>query len=275
MEIGSENEQAAVIGGGRLAWSLVPQLQAAGIEVVQLIGRADEGGQPSARVRALAQRYAIPVLSTGVESLIQEVSWIWLAVSDQAIAAVAEALPQGQATVIHASGSVGIEALQSCGPRVGVIYPLQIFTPATPTPFDSLPLFVEGTAQTRKRLLDLAGRLSPQVHELDSAGRLRLHLGAVWMCNFPNYLYQVAQALLPAQPGLDLSVYAPLVRAHIDKVFREHPEHTQTGPAVRGDHNTLAQHLDLLRPHPEWAALYQTLSLLINPQAFSPSEPKS
>jgi hypothetical protein len=37
----------------------------------------------------------------------------------------------------------------------------------------------------------------------------------------------------------------------------------QTGPARRGDYNTMKKHLEILREDPQWKLLYQTMSDII------------
>ena len=38
------------------------------------------------------------------------------------------------------------------------------------------------------------------------------------------------------------------------------PEGSQSGPAVRGDEETMKKHLELLKGHPEWEKLYTFVS---------------
>ena len=104
---------------------------------------------------------------------------------------------------------------------------------------------------------------------LDSAQRLRLHLGAVWASNFTNHLLGVAQTLL-AEAGLPFDLLHPLVRETIDKALAAQPSAfaVQTGPAVRHDAPTLATHQAALAAHPAWQSLYAAISASI--QAAAP-----
>ncbi|RMG25730.1 MAG: DUF2520 domain-containing protein [Bacteroidetes bacterium] len=249
-------QKVSVIGAGRLAWSLIPNLQRAGLEVVQLISRS------AAALEEFEAAWNIPHTSTRAAGLLPEAAAVWLAVPDQAIAGVAAALPPTDALLIHSSGSTSLAALQ--GRPGGVIYPLQIFTRQRVTDFRSLPLFIEASGGVSAALHALARRLSPTVYPLDTARRLKLHLGAVLACNFSNLMFRLAAEQLP--PNLDFGVYEALLREHIDNVFALQPAHTQTGPAIRGDLNTIHKHLELLKENPQLQQLYLQLSRMINPE---------
>jgi predicted short-subunit dehydrogenase-like oxidoreductase (DUF2520 family) len=106
----------------------------------------------------------------------------------------------------------------------------------------------------------LAESISSSVQVLDSSQRLKLHLGAVLVSNFPNYLYRLAAELVP-EAGI--AAYESLIRGHIEKVFALGPQNTQTGPAIRGDLNTLYQHLEILQDDPKRREMYWLLSELI------------
>lgn len=250
-----------VIGTGKLAWNLIPALLQRGISVSGVAGRQQEG---LARFEAA---YHIPVFDLAwVQTRTWEDTLVVLAVSDGAIAGVATALAPALgpgSMVVHASGSVPLAALAPLGAdRTGVLYAMQIFTFDSLADFSDLPVFIEGADGVLERLRPLAERLSSRVQVLDSASRARLHLGAVLVCNFPNYLYALAASLVP-EAGM--GAYDALVYEHVRKVFALGPENTQTGPAIRGDRATVQRHMNMLAEHPEAQQLYRLLSEAINP----------
>jgi len=267
--------RVALIGAGKLAWSLIPALQEAGAEIVQLISRDAARGQHD------REAYGIPVGGTRPAELLPDLDLVLLTVSDASIPEVVGQLAGrlSPATVLaHCSGSVPLSALSGTGAQSGVFYPLQLFTRAARTPLQGVPFFLEGNPGALELLQPLATAVSGRWYPLDSAGRRQLHLAAVWACNFPNLLFRLAESLMPA--GMDFRVYEPLVRQHIDKVFRELPAASQTGPALRGDLPTLQAHLQMLADQPALAELYRTLSDLIRPGVWegqtkkgSPGEP--
>jgi predicted short-subunit dehydrogenase-like oxidoreductase (DUF2520 family) len=155
--------------------------------------------------------------------------------------------------------------LAPLGKNIGVFYPLQIFTKDRVTPFADLPVFLEGEPKIYPELEALAKRMSSKVYQLESQDRLHLHMGAVMVCNFTNYLYRMAKEHLPRRQGLDFRIYEPLIREHIGKVFAFGPENSQTGPAIRKDLPTILKHLDLLEEHEFHQDLYWEISKLIRP----------
>ena len=255
-------QRITIIGAGNLAWNLIPNLQQTGLEVNQLISRSAD------KLKVFKEHYQIPAVHRQISELHPETDIILLTVSDSAIPMVAEELAKQRLKTplfLHTSGSIPLSALQPLGENIGVFYPMQTFTKSKVTDFAQVPIFLEGSQKVMDFTKPLAAKLSSKVYELNSEDRLRLHMGAVWVNNFPNILYRIAQQLMPQTPELDFSIYHPLIREHIDKVMAFHPQHTQTGPAARADLLTINSHLKLLATQPQYQDLYKQLSILINP----------
>ena len=255
-----------LFGAGRVASALGPALVAAGHQVVFVAGRAP------GPAHALAHRLpGCVALAPGAPLPAAEV--YLLAVPDAAVPPLlaAVAWPAG-AVVAHLAGALPLATFDTAPPvRGGVLYPLQTFSPGRVIDWRAVPLFVEAADPAAEaRLLALARSLSPQVALLDSARRLRLHLGAVWASNFTNHLLGVAQALL-AEASLPLELLHPLVHETVAKALAAQPSPfgVQTGPAVRHDAPTLAAHAAALAAHPAWQALYAQLTASI--QAAAPA----
>jgi predicted short-subunit dehydrogenase-like oxidoreductase (DUF2520 family) len=101
-------------------------------------------------------------------------------------------------------------------------------------------------------------------YPLDSEGRARLHLAAVFSGNFINTLLAVAYDI----SGADFAYLKPLVQETVKRAFAaKYPADVQTGPARRGDENSISKHLELLTEHPEWQAIYRLLTDNIIKQA--------
>jgi predicted short-subunit dehydrogenase-like oxidoreductase (DUF2520 family) len=256
-----------LFGTGRVATALGPALEAAGHELVFVAGRTH------ASVQALA------ALAPGSEALTLPLSQplppadiYLLAVPDAAVPELIAATtwPTG-ALVAHLAGALPV-AVFTVAPQVrgGVLYPLQTFSPGRAIDWPAVPLFVEApNAAAEAALLVLARSLSRHVALLDSAQRLRLHLGAVFASNFTNHVLGIAHQLL-AEAGLDFGLLAPLVRETVDKALGAQPSPfaVQTGPAARHDAPTLAAHTAALAAYPAWQALYTQLT-----QSIQAAEP--
>ena len=57
----------------------------------------------------------------------------------------------------------------------------------------------------------------------------------------------------------------PLMEETLAKALQDSPARMQTGPAMRGDAETVRRHLNLLANNPEWREIYRELSENINP----------
>jgi hypothetical protein len=86
-----------------------------------------------------------------------------------------------------------------------------------------------------------------------------LHVAAVFVNNFSNYLLQNAYMLMQKN-ALPFDLLKPLAQETIDKAFDLSPQKSQTGPAIRGDEKTLKIHQTLLADEPEIQSLYTQLT---------------
>ncbi len=249
-----------IIGTGRLAYSLIPNLKNAGFDVLQLIGRSKE------KVENYANIFHIPFFSTKIEELHIDTQVVILCVSDTSISEIAPFLAEKNKIIFHTSGSIDMEVLAAVGEDIGVLYPLQIFTTDKIVPLEEVPFFYQGKGKAVEIAKIIAEKLSHQSFLADSATRLKVHLGAVIACNFSNFLFRSAQEMLPE--NMSFNIYEALMREHIEKVFAFLPQNTQTGPAIRGDKTTIDKHLDLLENKPEMRDLYKQISHLINPDVI-------
>lgn len=186
-----------------------------------------------------------------------------LAVSDQAIGAVAQQLVYLNAEnrlFVHTSGGVSSSILTAFFNRSGIFYPLQSFSRGRTPDFDRIPIGIHARSETDIRLLETLGHtLSSQVFRMGDEQRAMAHIAAVFANNFSNHLWDIAQKIL-AEAGLPFDLIRPLIQETADKVQVRLPESVQTGPAARGDENTIARHLELLETQPDLQKIYQLLT---------------
>lgn len=95
--------------------------------------------------------------------------------------------------------------------RRAVFYPLQTFTKGRSVDFSQIPLFLEtDDSPLRPALEAFARRLSHTVVWADSACRAKVHLAAVFACNFVNHMYAVGEGIVRScGPALRRSQTAP------------------------------------------------------------------
>lgn len=248
-----------MIGSGRVATCMGPQLKAAGHTIACVYSRT------MANALELAEALGAPATDS-LDNLPEADVYLTM-LTDDALARLAPAIVKGRenALFLHTAGSIPMDIWKEAGAkRYGVLYAMQTFSKGARIDWPQVPVFVEGSDATElETVKTLASDLSARVAELSSTGRKKLHIAAVFACNFANRMYAISEDLL-ATEGVPFSVMLPLVRETARKVETMSPASAQTGPAVRGDRKVLDEHLALLKDYPEYAGLYRMISSDIN-----------
>ena len=245
--------KVSIIGSGNVATHLAKALQHAHVEVLGIWSQQFENAE------LLANQVGAKAVNQISEIANDESDIILISVKDDAIAEVVTQLKNHRGLIAHTSGAAALEVLNG-NTNYGVFYPLQTFSKHKTLDFSQVPLCLEANnTQSLQQLKTLAALISKNIYEVDSEQRKILHLAAVFACNFPNYLYGVAQQLL-AQHELDFDIIKPLIAETANKVQTALPIEVQTGPAIRNDEQTLQKHEDLLKGHSDWITIYKLLS---------------
>ena len=183
-----------------------------------------------------------------------------IAVNDDSIIEVSKQLRLRDKIVVHTSGSVAINLLKPVSANIGVFYPLQTFSKNTKVDFSIIPICIEANnAATIKVLQAIAKSMSNNVQKIDSEQRKKIHLAAVFACNFSNHLYAIASSIL-ASANISFDVLKPLIEETAKKIKSISPEQAQTGPAVRNDVKTINDHLKMLSDSKQHKQLYKLIS---------------
>ena len=201
----SELKKTVIIGSGNLAEALARAVAKSELELVQIFARNAE------RARVVAE-LAATGWETRPEMLRKDADIYLIAVSDRAVAEVAATLPiPEEAAVAHTAGSVPVTAIPERFARRAVFYPMQTFTRGREADFSVIPVFLEASSpELRPELEAFARKLSGTVIWADSAQRCKVHLAAVFACNFANHMYAVGERIVRGA-GLDFDVLKPLI----------------------------------------------------------------
>lgn len=241
------------IGSGNVATHMAIAFKEVGAEIIQVWSQR---AQHAEILAALTKAEAISQWS----DLDRTADCYLIAVRDDAIADVAQQLADVRGIVVHTSGATAMEVLSAARKGYGVLYPLQTFSRTKAIDLRKVPLCIEAdTAQTLDKLSAIAHLISPLVSVVSTEQRTVLHLAAVFACNFSNHLYHLSQTIL-TQHQLDFNLLKPLILETALKIQHSAPQDVQTGPAVRGDEETMAKHLSLLEGSPELKSIYEFLS---------------
>ena len=168
-----------------------------------------------------------------------------IAIKDEAIEELAEKLNANQGIVAHTSGSQHMNALAKFE-DFGVFYPLQTFSKNKPVNFKEIPICLEANSQKNLNFLkEVASLVSEKIFEVNSEQRRALHVSAVFVNNFSNHLFALADDYC-RENDLPFEILRPLIKETVSKIETLDPYSAQTGPALRNDKKTIAAHLDLL-----------------------------
>ena len=242
----------AIIGTGNVATALSLLFAEEGHTIVQVYGR------DAAKAAALAKRSnAAPVSDLALLS--KDADLYIIAVSDNAVPAVAASLQLGDKLLVHTAGSVSREVLKNSSSNYGVLYPLQSLRAEIDQATD-IPFLVDANTQEKTDLLKtIAMTVSMQVQTATDEQRLHLHVAAVVVSNFTNHLYALAETYCKKE-GVDFRMLLPLISEVANRIQHASPNEVQTGPAIRNDQSTIGKHLELLKDFPELQQLYAVLS---------------
>lgn len=255
------------VGAGRLATQLAQALSdKGGHRIVAVYSRT------MASAQALAQKvgaeaadslsallHHLPFPDNGVKG--QRADAIIIAVKDDALPTVASQIANlnPSCPVFHTAGSIPAATLGDIT-HYGVIYPMQTFSKERRVDFSRVPFFIEASDdETLAVARAIAASVSSSVTVTDSEQRRRLHLAAVFACNFANHCYTLAADILE-NCGLDFTVMLPLIEETAAKVETMHPRESQTGPAVRYDQTVMQQQMQMLADMPVAQQVYRLMS---------------
>jgi len=243
----------AIIGSGNLANQMGTALIKAGHKITRVYGRNIE------KVYQLALKFDADY-TTDLWSKARNTEAYLILVNDDAIKEVASKLNADNSLLIHASGSTDIDVLSDFSENFGVIYPFFTFSSQPSIDWKKIPIcFEANNLESAEKLDNLANTLSDQVYFMDFEKRKKLHLAGVFACNFTNYLYRIAEELV-AKSGLSIEILKPIILETALKIQQTSAAKVQTGPAIRGDLETIQKHLDILDNDKDFREIYKLMS---------------
>ena len=245
--------RVVMIGTGNVATVFSKLLISRGHDLVQVYGRNPD------HTEKLAFELNISSFSSDPGTIDMSADLYIVALNDTALYSLSSWFKPVNKLVVHTAGSVSMDVLSACTTNYGVLYPLQSLRKEMET-FPVIPLLIEGNTPDNFAMINkFAGELSDTVVKMNSEDRMRLHIGAVMVSNFTNYLYARTDEYYK-ELQLDFKLLLPLMRESVNRLELFDPAQLQTGPAVRNDQTTIQKHLQLLADKPDLAELYKRFS---------------
>lgn len=245
----------SILGAGNVGSFLAESLYELGFVIQSIYSRNLDNAV------ALSERVgAMPI--ENLKDFDQNSDLYIIAVNDDSICKIINSLKINQGLVAHTSGTVDMKVFSRLFKRYGVLYPLQSFSKGVKTIKRNFPICIEtNLANDYNSLKELSEKLvgAGNVYQIDSVQRKVLHIGAVFACNFTNYLYTVAEDLLQKN-GLPFDLLKPLIMETLNKANGYSPALLQTGPAKRNDLEVMKSQLEILDSNEEYQKIYRILS---------------
>lgn len=245
-----------IIGAGAVGGALMRAFAAASLSVTAAWSRVPSGDLPPGTLAAPT-----------VQAAADRADVVFITVPDAVIIDVARSVQwrAGQIAV-HCSGALGLDVLAPAllrGATAVALHPLYTF------PRDRRSLIppgihfaFTGPAAVRGYFADLVGTIGGRLIDLSDDARPLYHAAAVIACNYTVTLASVAADLLASigmEADVSLSALLPLIRATVENLEAVRLPAALTGPVVRGDRATLAQHRQALEVTP-YTKLYDLLA---------------
>lgn len=236
-----------ILGAGNVATHLFDTFfKAKNLLVVQVYNRSEKGLEPFAKKTQT---------TTSLQELMEADVYL-ICVKDDAVKDLAAKIPYKNKIIAHTSGSVPI---LNTSEKNGVFYPLQTFSKEVDVDFLEIPLCLEASDEyTYKVLQHVAETISEKSYSISSEQRKSLHLAAVFVCNFTNYLYRIGENICQ-ENQVPFEILHSLMTETTRKAILNSPRDIQTGPAKRNDQETMNFHLSQLE-NPDYKEIYTLLS---------------
>jgi predicted short-subunit dehydrogenase-like oxidoreductase (DUF2520 family) len=270
----TKRTSVAIVGAGSLATSLAAALHDAGFAVAEIVAR----DSPASRRRARTLAAKVGARTVTADSAALDATLLWFCVPDREIRRVASALAARLATrkkqgkpsrvifAFHSSGALlsrELEPLRKSGVAVASVHPLMTFVAGARPSLAGVPFAIEGDRTAARLARRIVRELGGEDFSLPASRKAAYHAWATMtsplLLAFLVTLEEAARAAgFTREDARRKSL--PIIRQTLANYSRLGPEHSFSGPLVRGDVETIAKHLAALKEHPGSREVYFTLA---------------
>ena len=256
----------AIVGAGSLATFLAVALRESGYCVTEIISR--NWPRSLRRARRLASK--VGARATVGKTAALDAELLWFCVPDGAIREAASSLAaraQGKVRfAFHSSGALlsrELASLRKSGAVVASVHPLMTFVLGSHPSLAGVPFALEGDATAMRLARRIVRDLGGESFALPAARKAAYHAWAtftspLWLA-FLVTLEDAARVAGLSRPDAR-RMSLPIIRQTLENYSQLGPEHSFSGPIIRGDVTTVAQHLTVLKKHPAVRDVYVALA---------------
>jgi predicted short-subunit dehydrogenase-like oxidoreductase (DUF2520 family) len=280
----------AIVGAGSLATFLAVALNDAGFTITEIIAR----DKPRSRRHARALAGKVGAQTVTAHSAALDATLLWFCVPDREIRGAASALAGNLAARVaahrngrvpnrapskvpnkvsskirfafHSSGALlsrELGPLRKAGIAVASIHPLMTFVAGTHSSLTGVPFAVEGDRAAMQVARRIIRKLGGESFSLPAARKAAYHAWATLtsplLLAFLGTLEEAARAAgFTRKDARRKSL--PIIMQTLANYSRLGPAPSFSGPLVRGDAETVARHLAVLKKHPGPREVYVALA---------------
>jgi predicted short-subunit dehydrogenase-like oxidoreductase (DUF2520 family) len=256
----------AIVGPGRLGTALADSLSGAGYHIAEVIPGRTAGSRRHAQ--ELARRVGARV--TRGERSNPQADIAWFCVPDREIASAARQFALRTAwkgkIAFHSSGALGSEelaALRQQGARVASVHPLMTFVRGSSPLLEGVPFAIEGDALALRAARQIVRDLGGESFVIRASRKSAYHAWSTFTS--PLLLaFLVSSEEVARLAGLSRArarrSMMPIVQQTLANYASLGPDSAFSGPLIRGDAETVARHLNVLRQTPAARQVYLALA---------------
>jgi predicted short-subunit dehydrogenase-like oxidoreductase (DUF2520 family) len=258
-----------IVGCGKVGGSLALQLKRRNWAITGIAGRRLSSAQAS------ADDLGVGCATDAPWEITRDADIVVITTPDAVIRTACETIAGRHGfspgvVVLHCSGAHSSSLLESAaeaGASVGSMHPLQSFAAVVrdKNPFEGIIMAVEGMPDAAAVAGEMAATLGARVLPIETDGKTLYHAAAVVASNYLVSLTDIAVEMLKTAGIAEADAYpvlAPLIEGTLANIARVGTTDALTGPIVRGDHETVALHVEALgNMRPELLPAYAVLGL--------------
>ncbi|MGA8265637.1 MAG: DUF2520 domain-containing protein [Ignavibacteriaceae bacterium] len=265
----SLKSEIAVIGAGRISYSLANALVKSSFRVTSIISRSLSSS------KRLAVKFKIKNYSSDSSSLTPDIKILFLAVPDDQILSVAQKISKltldfKNSIFIHLSGAEDVSVLnilRKKSAHAASFHIMQTFPERKIISLTGSYTAIETNSKTAESFLfRLAKKLSLLPFKISSQNKIYYHIAGVYASNFlVANQYYAAKLFGKTKSGMDYKkIFSPITEMTLRNIEQNGAINSVSGPVERGDIKTVKKHLKALRNDNLLRANYicQSLTLL-------------
>jgi predicted short-subunit dehydrogenase-like oxidoreductase (DUF2520 family) len=250
----SRKSNIAIIGAGKIAYSLVYALKKSGYNIKFIINNN------LSSAKHLAGKYSIKRYSNNIEALNSRIKIFFLSIPDNQIQIVAKKLAGlklkfDKSLFIHLSGAENISSLNLIKKRGGLtasFHLMQTFPSKRVTKINGCYAAIETNDKfAEKYLFNLADDLQLKAFKIKSKDKVRYHLAGVFTSNFLTGNVFNSEKLFNSKNVYEnfnnFDFFSPIIYSTLNNIKSYGPAKALSGPVERGDIETVKRHISSLK----------------------------